>query len=579
MKSEIILKLEELLSHQDVQVVAGGVRSVQKQYEEVFQKELEKARAEFIQEGGKSRDFIYAKSQEDEKIIQLLERYRSLKKEAENKIAEDQKRNLSAKREIVREIIDLTQISTNVGTAIKKLTELQAKWKEIGAVSPHDYKDLQAEYSKAVEGFNYNLSIYRALQEHDLKKNEELKQAVIEKFKRLSENENIKEVEQLIRMYRNEWEEIGPVQNDKWETLKGEFRVVLDGAYARLKDFYRSREEEQEKNLSLKRELSAKAKLIAEAELNTEEEWQKQTDGIIALQNEWKTIGKADHKKSEQAWMEFRSHCDGFFARKKEFYSSLKEKFAKGKEEKMKLIEQAEKLQQSTDWKNTSDKLMQLQNNWKKTGAVSTNDEHRLFGRFRKACNTFFDAKRTHFEAVDAQYEGNLSAKETIIQKLNDFQLSGDTATDKASLRAFNDEWRNAGQVPFKEKQRMNEAFFGKLDELYDKLNLSAEEKARDKFLQKLERLSSGENAEQSLIKEADFLRKQIDEITRSIANYENNLGFFKHAKTKNQIMIDTEEKIATEKKRIEEVKKKIQLVREAIQKIKTPANVSSNPS
>ncbi len=579
MKSEIILKLEELLSSPDVQSVAGGVRAVQKQYEEVFQKELEKAREEFIQEGGKSRDFIYAKSQEDEKIIQLLERFRSLKKEAENKVAEEQKRNLAAKREIVREIIDLTQISTNVGTAIKKLTELQARWKEIGAVSPHDYKDLQAEYSKAVESFNYNLSIYRALQEHDLKKNEELKLAVIEKFKRLSENENIKEVEQLIRLYRNEWEEIGPVQNDRWETLKSEFRVVLDGAYARLKEYYRSREEEQEKNLSAKRELSEKAKTISAMDLNIEEEWQKQTDAIIALQNEWKTIGKADHKKSEVIWTEFRSHCDAFFARKKEFYSALKEKFAKGREEKLKLIEQAEKLQQSTDWKNASDKLMQLQSSWKRTSAVSVNDEHRLFGRFRKACNAFFDAKRAHFEAVDAQHAGNLGAKESIILKLNEFQPSGEIITDKASLKAFNEEWRNAGHVPFKDKQRLNETFYGKLDELYDKLNLSAEEKARDKFLQKIERLSSGENAEQSLIKEADFLRKQVDEITRSIANYENNLGFFKHAKTKNQIMIDTEEKIANEKKRIDEVKKKIQLVRETIQKMKTPLNSGSNPS
>ena len=155
----------------------------------------------------------------------------------------------------------------------------------------------------------------------------------------------------------------------------------------------------------------------------------------------------------------------------------------------------------------------------------------------------------------------------------------GEIITDKASLKAFNEEWRNAGHVPFKDKQRLNETFYGKLDELYDKLNLSAEEKARDKFLQKIERLSSGENAEQSLIKEADFLRKQVDEITRSIANYENNLGFFKHAKTKNQIMIDTEEKIANEKKRIDEVKKKIQLVRETIQKMKTPLNSGSNPS
>ena len=562
MKTEIISKMEELLASADISAVATRIKNIQREYEQLFQKGLEKARQDFLDEGGKAKDFIYTKSEEDEKIIRLLEKYRLMKKEAEQKIAEEQKRNLQLKREIIREINDLTQLSTNVGIALKKLTELQGKWKEIGAVSPHDYKDLQAEYSKAVENFNYNLSIYRALQEHDLKKNEELKLSIVEKVKQLSENENIKDVERLIKLYRNEWEEVGPVQNDKWESIKSEFRLALDSAYGRVKEFYKQQEEESEKNLLEKKALVEKAKLISSEELQTEEDWHKKTEEIIAVQNAWKNTGKSDKKKSDIAWTEFRNHCDTFFENKKIFYAQLKEKYSKGREEKMKLITEAEKLQQSTDWKNSSDKLIQLQNSWKKSSQVSVHEEHRLFARFRKACNTFFEAKRAHLEQMDSQFEGNLKIKEEILGKLKSLTLSGDLALDKSTLKAITEEWKNAGMVPFKDKQRVNEEFFGKLDELFDQLNLSAEEKAWDKFQNKIEQLSNAENSDQLLSKESDFLRKHADEAIKNIANYENNLGFFKHAKTKNQIMIDTEQKIEEEKKRLEAIKRKHSFVK-----------------
>ncbi|MFN6038537.1 MAG: DUF349 domain-containing protein [Bacteroidota bacterium] len=576
MKSEIISKMEELLASADISAVATRIKNIQREYEQLFQKGLEKARQDFIDQGGKARDFIYSKSEEDDKIIQLLEKFRNLKKESDLKLADEQKKNLHAKREIIKEINDLTQLSTNVGIAIKKLTELQGKWKEIGAVSPHDYKNLQAEYSKAVENFNYNLSIYRALQEHDLKKNEELKLAIIEKVKQLSENESIKDIERLVKLYRNEWEEVGPVQNDRWEGIKNEYRVSLENAYSRIKQHYKDLEEESEKNLNAKKDIVERAKVISNMEITTEEDWQKKTDEIIALQNEWKTTGRADKKKSDLIWAELRNFCDSFFDKKKNYYTELKEKYSKGREEKMKLIEEAEKLHQSTDWKNTSEKFIHLQNRWKKTSSVSQNEEHRLFARFRKACNNFFEAKRAHHEAIDQQYDGNLKIKEEIISRLDSFSLSGDVPSDKASLKSFVEEWRSAGLVPFKDKQRVNEAFYGKVDQLFEHMNISAEEKAWDRFNNKIERLTGADNAEQLLIKESDFLRKQADEINKNINNYENNLGFFKHAKTKNPIMIETEQKILIEKSKLEHIKKKQGHVREQIRKLKESLQSSS---
>jgi hypothetical protein len=569
MKTELIAKLEGLLAEADISAVAPRIKSIQREYEQLFQKSLEQSRQEFVDEGGKPRDFVYSKTEEDQKIVELLEKFRKRKKEADTKLADEQKKSLDLKREIIREIGDLTQLSSNVGAALKKLNELQGRWKETGPVSPHDYKDLQSDYSKAVENFNYNLNIYRALQEHDLKKNFELKSAILEKIRKLEENTNIKEIERLVKIFRNEWEEVGPVQNEKWEELKAEYRAVLESLYGRIKQHYKSREEELDKNLAHKKEISAKAEAIAAGEYSTEEEWQKKTDEILALQNEWKSAGRADQKKSDAIWVNFRAHCDAFFEKKKIFYSGLKEKFADIRKQKLALIEEAEKLQSGTDWKETSEKLVQLQNRWKKIPPASTNEEHRLFFRFRKACNVFFEAKRSHYEEIDNQYAGNLKTKEEILERLNAYQPSGDLQSDRNALKAFTDEWNNAGLVPFKEKKRVNDAFFQKLDELFEKLSISNEEKAIVKFTNKIERLASAENADTLLQREADHFRKQTDEINSTILTYQNNLGFFKHAKTKNAIMLDIENKIEQEKEKLNEIKKKQAVIKDAMRKLR----------
>ena len=564
MKAEIITQLEGLLANADVSAVATQVKHLQRDYEQAFSKEMEKAKQEFIDDGGKTREFVYTKTAEDTKIIDLFEQFRKLKKQQDEKVAHEQQKNLDAKQMIINDINDLSKLEVQVGSAIKKLNELQAKWKAIGSVSSHKYKEQQSEYSKAVESFYYNLNIYRALQEHDLKRNYELKTEILAKIKALESNNSIKEVEQLIKTYRNDWEEMGPVPQEKWEEMKVEYRAALENVYGKLKAYYKGIEEKRENSLAAKKALLEKVTALIEQLPQTEDEWKKKTDELLALQNEYKTSGRTEQKAGDEVWNAFRSACDVFFEKKKEFYSVIKEKYADEKKRKLELIERAEAFGESKEWKETSDKLIKLQDAWKKLPG-SGNDEQKLFFRFRKACNAFFEAKRAHFEAQDAGYEGNLKVKEEIISRIQAYASSGDEKTDREALRKFTEEWNAAGLVPFKDKQRINEAFYQKLDELYENLNINKEEKILIKFRNKVERLANSDNAETALRKEHDFLKKQIDEINNSIRTYDNNLGFFKSSKGKNDFMIEIENKIAVEKEKIDDFKKKQKIIAEAL--------------
>lgn len=572
MKTELIAKLEELLL-KDAGEVAADVRALQKEYQKLWTSEFEKARQAFTDEGGQAREFEYPKQPDDLRFEELIEKYNQGKKESDAKIAAEQSKNLLIRQDIIAKIKDLSQLSDNVGSAVKMLGELQKQWKETGPVSSHKYKDVQAEYSKAIEDIYYNLKIFRDLQEHDLKKNYEMKTELIGKLKSVQSVENIKEAERLIKYYRNEWDEIGPVPNAKWDALKQDYKSVLDETYAKIKTHYHSLEEQKEHNLKAKLEIIEKAKeLTGKLEEGKASKWNEATEKLIALQNEWKTVGRTTEKDNDRIWTEFRTLCDGFFDKKKEFFSGLNEKFAANRKIKSELIAKAEALQNSTDWQKTGLDLIRLQDNWKKHPSNGDKEEPKLYAKFRKACNTFFDARKKHFEDVDASYESNLAVKEEIMGRFAAFAPGEDMNANREQLKAFTNEWSNAGMVPLKDKKRLNDAFFNRVDELYEQMHLDKAEKAMMQFKAKIDRMTGSENGFDLLRKESDHLKKLSDEITTRIRTYDNNLGFFKSSKGNNSFMKEIEDKIGAEKAKIEELAAKRKLISAELNKLRDAA-------
>lgn len=572
MKTELITKMEELLGQPDASAVANQVRTLQKEYQKVWTAEFEKARQEFIDEGGKAKEFEYAGSAEDRRIGQLFESFEKKKKDEDARVAAVQNKNLEIRKEIIAKINDLSQVSENVGSAIKKLIELQAQWKETGAVSPHKYKEIQGEYSKAIEEFNYKLNISKQLQEHDLKRNFELKTELLDKLKHLQELDNTKEIERLIKIYRNDWEDIGPVPNERWDELKGAYRATLEEVYGKLKQHYTSVEEQKEQNLGAKKALLEKAtEIMARAEKAGASAWNNLTNELIALQNEWKSIGRAAQKDNDKVWSEFRAVCDAFFDAKKVYFAAANEKMSEIRSQKHKLIEKAEAAKASTDWAKTGLSLMKLQDEWKKVPHAGA-EENSLFQKFRAACNHFFEAKKAHFEGVEASYDDNLKAKEEILSRLNAFEMGADNAANREQLKQFSADWNNVGHVPMKEKKRVNDTFYNKLDELYDKMNVSYSEKMMMQFKTKLERFVANDSAFDLLRKENDFLKKQVDEINSTIRTYENNLGFFKSSKGKNDLLTEVQQKIEHEKQKLVDFNEKRKLVTEELNKLRAQA-------
>ena len=564
MKTILITKLEELLL-KEVGEVAADVRALQKEYQKLWTSEFENAKQVFIDDGGRAKEFEFPKQTNDIKFESLLEKYSKLKKEADLKIATEQAKNLIIRQEIVSKIKDISQLSDNVGAAVRMLGELQKKWKEVGAVSSHKYKDIQAEYSKAIEDIYYNLKIFRDLQEHDLKKNFELKTEIIEKLRALQQSNKIKETERLIKIYRNEWDEIGPVPAPKWDLIKQNYKEVLDQTYIKIKAHYHSFEEQKENNLKLKQEILEKIKELISSVEPKANKWNEATEKVISFQSQWKKIGRTKENENEKTWAEFRNLCDSFFEKKKEFFTGLNQNYSNNRKIKSDLISQAEALQNSMDWQKTGLDLIKLQDTWKKHPGNGDKEESKLFFRFRKACNTFFDAKKKHFENIEASYDINLLSKEEMLKQFNEFKLSDDNNKNREQLKAFSTEWNAIGMVPMKDKKRINDAFYTRLDAFYEEMNIDKKEKGIIQFKTKIDRLAASENAFDLLLKESDFLKKLSDEINANIRTYDNNLGFFKTSKGSNSFLKEIIDKIEIEKSKVTELAEKRKLISEQL--------------
>lgn len=564
MKTILITKLEELLL-KEVGEVAADVRTLQKEYQKLWTSEFENAKQVFIDDGGRAKEFEFPKQTNDIKFESLLEKYSKLKKEADLKIATEQAKNLIIRQEIVSKIKDISQLSDNVGAAVRMLGELQKKWKEVGAVSSHKYKDIQAEYSKAIEDIYYNLKIFRDLQEHDLKKNFELKTEIIEKLRSLQQSNKIKETERLIKIYRNEWDEIGPVPAPKWDLIKQNYKEVLDQTYIKIKAHYHSFEEQKENNLKLKQEILEKIKELISSVEPKANKWNEATEKVISFQSQWKKIGRTKENENEKTWAEFRNLCDSFFEKKKEFFTGLNQNYSNNRKIKSDLISQAEALQNSMDWQKTGLDLIKLQDTWKKHPGNGDKEESKLFFRFRKACNTFFDAKKKHFENIEASYDINLLSKEEMLKQFNEFKLSDDNNKNREQLKAFSTEWNTIGMVPMKDKKRINDAFYTRLDAFYEEMNIDKKEKGIIQFKTKIDRLAASENAFDLLLKESDFLKKLSDEINANIRTYDNNLGFFKTSKGSNSFLKEIIDKIEIEKNKVTELAEKRKLISEQL--------------
>lgn len=429
---DIVDQLSALVqSDEDVRQEVAKLKS---QFYKTLEQKASEEKARWVEDGGKEEEFVYTPAEEQE-FKSLLEQYRvkrnmlAANREAMFEKAFEIKSSILKKLKEIVEHLDEKEIN------FQEVRQLQQQWKDAGQVAPDKYKDLIKQYQAYMDKFYDYAKINHELRNLDFKKNLEAKTELCEKAEALINMDKVNEAFQQLQKLHAEWKELGPVAPEVREELWQRFKAATDAVNKKHANFYKNKKEQEEENLRKKTELCEKVESIDYKNASTFKQWDDVSEKVKAIQSEWKTLGFAPKKDNNKIYERFRATCDEIFKAKSEFYKAIKARSASNLEQKKELCRQAEELQDSTDWKATTDKMIKLQQEWKKVGPVSGKVSDHVWKRFIAACDHFFEEKNKHFKE-NGGVKNVLKERDKLIKRYE--ALAADIKTRENNLGFLN---------------------------------------------------------------------------------------------------------------------------------------------
>ena len=479
---------------------------------------------------------------------ELYNAYKRERAEYNKQLEAEKENNLKMKEAVIADLKALLEKQEDVNATFPEFREIQNRWRTIGAVPVQNYRNLNETYQLYVEQFYDMVKINRELRDLDFKKNLEVKEQLCAQAEGLTESENVVEAFRELQKLHEQWKEYGPVAKEFREQIWDRFKMATATINKKYQSHFEDLKEQQTENLAKKTVLCEKVEEIADREVTDSNQWNAFSKEIEDIQKEWKTIGFASKKDNQKIYDRFRAACDKFFGRKREFYTEYKDSINANLDKKITICEQAEALKTSTDWKKTSELLIELQKQWKEIGAVPRKKSEQLWKRFRAACDEFF-AERDKHAKPENDFYGNLKAKLALIEEIKAYELNRD-ASDAEALKAFQARWNEIGFVPFKEKDNVAQAYKAAVAEKFPR-------NGRGNAQRKNSRPAKPQ------LSEKDRLIQKYHALEQDIVTYENNIGFFAMSKNAEPLIKQMQDRIDAAKADLNALAEQIKALKE----------------
>ena len=453
----------------------------------------------------------------------------------------------------------MAEDTDNVNRHYPRFLELSQEVKSLGEVPATDITDIWRSYQAAVERFYDQLKVNKDLRDYDFKKNLEQKQLLIDEAEKLVDEHDVITAFRRLQELHEKWREIGPVAKEIREDIWNKFKDASAAINKRYQAFFEERKARERENETAKTAICERIEALDFSSLKSHAAWEQMTREILAAQEDWKKLGFASKKVNNSLFARFRETCDRFFAKKAEYFKSIRDVHATNLEKKTALCERAEALKDSTDWKKTGDEFVALQKEWKSVGPVDKKHSDAIWHRFLEACDYFFDNRKKATSGVRKTEHANLKQKQEIIESLK--AIGTDTDRDEAikRVRELMNQWQQTGHVPYKEKDKVYDTYRAIVNDLYDKLDIKEVRAGMDKFANSINDMSNDEN---KLHRERERLVRAFEQKRNELKTYENNLGFFNvKSKSGNSLLRDMERKVQRIKDELSSLEEKIKLI------------------
>ncbi|MBO5885905.1 MAG: DUF349 domain-containing protein [Bacteroidaceae bacterium] len=558
-KQEVLARAKEIVASENP-IDKQEVEALKQGFYKFHNAEVAQARQKFVDEGGNSEEFVPELDTAEPEFRALMQIIRDRRAKELEEIEKQKQEGLARKLEILDRIQQMATTPEDANQHFDEFKQLQAEWKEIKSVPAERATELWKNYQLYTEQFYDLLKLGHELREYDFRKNQEVKTRLCEQAEALQNEEDVVAAINQLQGLHQEWKETGPVAKEIREELWNRFKEASTIIRKKHQAHFEARKAEEENNLAQKEALCVEIENITLDELKTFAQWDEMTKKIIELQTQWRTIGYAPQKMNTAIFERFRKACDRFFEQKSNFYHDLKESFSQNLAKKKALVEKAEALTNSTEWRSTADTMIQMQKEWKEIGNIPRKAAESLWNRFITACDHFFEEKQKAEAEAQGEQNANLEKKKSIIEALTGLEENKDAKDIIAKVKELQKEWNATGHVPFREKDKLYQEYRAIVDKLFQAYNNSQTRRRLNNFKNALANKAEAQGV--SLTVERTRMMRAYENLRTEIQTYENNLGFLSISSKKGNSLVDTM------KKRVDRLHNELALLAEKIRAV-----------
>ena len=530
-KEQVVAKAAEL-AQGDTIPTKSDMDQLKQQFYRFHNQAMQEARKKYIDDGGDPEAYVPEMDPDEETFRQSMQVLRERRADEQLRIEKERADNLEKKLRILERIQQLTTNPEEAGQHFDEYKSLQQEWKETGAVPAERSTELWKNYQLYSEQYYDLLKMGHELRDYDFKKNLELKTALCEKAEALKDVEDVISAFNLLQGYHQEWKETGPVNREVRESLWQRFKDASTEVNKRHQAHFEALKAKEEKNLQKKTELCEKVEAVM-AELGEKPKWEELTQTVMNMQAEWREIGYAPQKLNTAIFERFREACNKFFNAKSDYYKNIRASLEENLQKKRALLERAVALKDSVEWNKTAEELTKLQKQWKEIGAVPKKYSQQIWDEFRQACDSFFQARKAAGADTRNEQLQNLQAKKDIIQQLQALAEDGKEVVIDA-VKELQQKWNEIGHVPFKEKDKIYNAYQEVCDKLYESARSSRMAASAAVRVQRIKEAAGNDSQR---------LQRAYEQLKAEIKTYENNLGFLSASSKKGNALVDMLEK------------------------------------
>lgn len=556
-KEEVINALEALSEKDGAEIGRDEVTRLKLAFFAMRKNDLALEKQEFLDRGNEEAAFAPRPCPEEERFQELHKIIREKKAAHLARIEEEQQEHLSRKKAIIEELLGLATDTDNINRAFPRFRELTQEFKTVGEVPPTDATEVYRAYSAAVEHFYDQLKINKDLRDYDFKKNLEQKQLLLAEAEKLGDEKDVIIAFRRLQELHDKWREIGPVAKEFREEIWNKFKDASAVVNKRYQVYFEERKAAERENEAKKTELCERIEAIDLDQLNGSGKWEAMTKTVLELQAEWRNLGFASKKSNNTLFARFREACDRFFARKAEYFKTMRDVHSENLAKKIAICERAEAIKESSDWKKTADALTAMQEEWKKIGPVDKKHSDAVWKRFREACDYFFDRRKKDSGDTRRTEQANLRRKQDVVARLKAIPADASRDEVRDQLKELQTLWQSIGHVPFRSKDKVYEEYRAAVDALYEQHDLREIRSRRADFSAQIEEMAG--DGGNKLSRERERLARVLEQRRNELKTYDNNMGFFNFSsKSGNSLQRDMERKMQRLRDDIADLESKI---------------------